>query len=128
ATGLIQDPEKAAGLGGGVLDPASQGGATGATGGGQDDRQQHRGLLEAQAEGGGDGDAVALLGLGEVDGLLEGGPQLPVLVTELLPLPKQLLPRRAAGVEVADRLLHALRVFVSGLAAAAGLPGLGGDR
>jgi hypothetical protein len=39
--------------------------------------------LQGQPQGGGDGGEPALLGFGEVDGGLQGGPELAVLLAEL---------------------------------------------
>jgi hypothetical protein len=59
--------------------------------------------------------------------LLQGGPQLPVLLAELLAVVEQLVARGSASVPVGDGLLNLLRVFIGGLPATAGPFGLLGD-
>ena len=128
SAGVIQWLEDLAGGGGGGLDPAMNGGATGTRLHAQEDGQQGEGLVEAQAHGQGRDGELLLLGQRELDGLEQPVPELGVLLAEGGVLLDQLLAGGSAAVLGLDGGQDLVGVVVDALAATAGLLGRRGDR
>ena len=125
---LVQSLEDRAGGGGGGLDPAMNGGATGTRRRAQKDGQQGQDLVEAQAHGQGRDGELLLLGQGELDGLEQPVPELGVLAAEDFVLLDQFLSGGSAAVLGLDGGQDLLGMVVDALAATAGLLGRRGDR
>ena len=125
--GPVQALQQTTGLDGLLVDPAAHGRVVRTEGGGQEEGQQAGDLAGTEAHRRRHGGEVALLGLGELDGVLQPVPELTVLAAEVLDLVEEFLAGRAVAVLLFDGLLDAAGVLVGDLSATAGRLGLTGD-
>src|SRR4051812_37305387 len=109
------------------MDPAAHGRVVRTAGGGQEEGQQARDLARTEAHRRCHGGEVALLNLGELDGVLQPVPERTVLAAEVPDLVKEFLAGRPLTVLRFDGLLDAAGVLVGALSATAGGLGWPGD-
>ena len=102
----------------GGLDPTLNRGATGACLCPQDQRQQDKDLIEAQAHGRGRNGELPWLGRGELNGLSQPVPESRILVAEIVVLLVRFGARRPAGVLGRDGGLDLVGLVGDGLSAA----------